>query len=192
MQSSKTTADSTAVALMRILKFSSKDLDANRDGVLTKGQKQRVWRWQLIRSILIWGVALWLASPLTQAQHVVGWSFSEKAVLYGWAALILLIIVGAFWFQRKTFRVLASGKVDSSHGPMNRRISYGKTNSYYIGTPEKSFDISYKVYTAFCDGEEYSLYYLPEIDYLLAAEHHPRAEVKDPVKPLTKRSGKNR
>lgn len=183
---SKTPFDAPDVALMQALKFSSKDLDANRDGLLTADQKRRIWRWQLGWSVLMWSIALfvaWLGQSGPSMWHI-------EAIRVLWVSLVVVLILVAFWLQQRVTRVLAAGKVVRAYGPMKRRMWKGERSdpAYYIRICEEEFEVSQNIYNFFCDGENYTLYYLPVIHYLLSVDHHPRPE--EPRKPSTKRSGK--
>jgi hypothetical protein len=189
---SKTTFEATNSALMRELGFSHKDLDANRDGMLTDRQRRQVSRWQLWKSGTLWFLAVCLACPFTQIHHFPHWPPMAKAGMLLWFGVVLVLVGNAFSFQRQTFRVLAAGQVMRTRGPIRRTAHFvPKGESYYaISTPGKELKVSEKIYGSFCEGKTYTLYYLPEIDYVLSAEFHPLPEPESAPISLSKRSGK--
>jgi hypothetical protein len=145
--------------LMRNLKFNSKDLDANRHGVLTTAQCRRLLWWQIQWMLSVSVIALlfigWciLAYPLPPNQLL------NTPVVWVFLSIILAVVLWMIWFWQRTRRIVMRGKVAAHHGPA---ICYRK-KLILSGTG---------ISGPFVEGGIYTVHVLPGINYLLSIECH--------------------
>lgn len=164
--------------LMPILKFTQHDLDENRHGVLTDSQRKRVWRWQgfiaLVLGLVLVAIVVVFMIYGSGPQDDPGIQAVNQTFRLAIVFIFVPFIGGLFWFQNRTVSTLKRGKVASTTGRM--RLEYtrhrGNNATYTLVMPDKRFNVSEEVFGTFIDGKTYTLYYVPQINYLLSAEHH--------------------
>jgi len=169
--------DPPNVRLMRTMKFGGKDLQANRDGFLTDNQRRSIQRGQMWGAIFWWIMAVVFASPAIFIATQQAWQ-NQFGV---WALIIasLACVTAAFWQQSKTRRVLKHNQTASVQGAVRRTMQLVYTGKvmipmFQVIVGDKTFTVPKNVHDAFIEGDDYTLYYVPETNQLLSAEETNR------------------
>ena len=153
------------------MNFGGKDLDTNRDGILSDGQRARIQRWDGCFTSVWWLMILCLASLMyINTLHI-----HSGLVSFGLFGMAMSFVGVAFWLQGKTRRALARNRVASIEGQVfrhRREVSSGKSSTiiWEIAVKDKTFSVSKSVYDAFFVNPVYRLYYVPELNELVSAE----------------------
>jgi hypothetical protein len=163
--------DPPNVRLMKTMKFGGKDLTANRGGILTEAQRKKIQRGQMWGAVGWWFMAIFMAVPVI---FIAKEPDSQIGVLF--LTLFALMFVGlAFWQQSKTRKVLEQNQTAAVSGVVSRRVDMVYTGKVFIPVhkvivDDKTFTVDSRVHDSFIEGEDYTLYYIPETDQLLSAE----------------------
>jgi hypothetical protein len=160
-------------ALMEAIGFSEDDLEANRRGVLSEAQRDRLRR-DRTRLLALTGVAL-------VSFAVSGWLcagsffYGANTSLFQVASfpfVIAIIILGVSRTQLGPWRNdWVTGKVAALEGRVRLDIGPGNPYSYYkIVVEGQTFGVRKDVFLAFKNGDLYRIYYGPNSKWLLSAE----------------------
>lgn len=172
-------------ALMDKLGFDDETLTANRDGYMTKAQRERL-RQTLEFSALAAG--LFMTGFVVAAYFLIRWLLSLSAIED--AASVFLVILGAAgvicipWLmytihtqQRQTRSDLEKGTVLAACGPAHLEVGWRvigvkvrTRNTHQLTIDSLRFAVSDAVLLAFHDGSPYCVYYLPHRKIILSAE----------------------
>ena len=149
------------------LVFTQEDLEANREGQLTEGQRAQL-RFALLRDTVMYGLLALL--PLgglvvvlsgSAERPVNGTLLALFAILFG---LLMIFIANLIRLTRAdltgTVKVAAGQAALYDSGRGLRSLSIGQQN----------FQISKQIYADFIDGKYYRVYYAPRLKRILSVE----------------------
>lgn len=174
--------------LMSKLGFSADDLAANRDGYMTKEQREQLRNDLLPFATLVMGLTMTVL--LIVAHFVIQWLLSlqdwNDNRIYG-MFLIILVIAGLICIpwgmldvairQHRTRLDLHKGIVKSACGPAQLEIGWRvmgirirTRNRHQLTIEGVRFGVSENVLLAFHAGTSYCVYYAPHRKIILSAE----------------------
>jgi hypothetical protein len=174
-------------ALIKAIGFTYADLDANRDGYMSKKQRAALSK---ERRFLFNTVAIIVGGTVILHLVVLLLNMMEGGeISYGLLGLVLIFLIPVFgalftWFQRNRLNAdLYKGSVYVVEGLISLHITdYGKKATfYYIYVQEEKFQLEKPVFDAFINGEPYAVYYAPHSKTILSAEYLRDAEVNELV-----------
>jgi hypothetical protein len=154
--------------LMQAIGFMEDDLEANREGHISRRQRVILENDQTFRNTLITFAAI-LAIPLTLLFSCI--SFSE----FGNTALFCFLIAGIIFFMRRSWaRVnddLRMGDVRAIEGWVKLDFANrGNWSLYSLAINGEIFSVKKSVFLAFKNGDPYRIYYAPHSKTILSAE----------------------
>ncbi|MBZ0293784.1 MAG: hypothetical protein K8L99_14550 [Anaerolineae bacterium] len=161
--------------LMNALDFTPQELEANKEGYLTKRQRHRLsdersfWRF-FDRLIKAASPILIILAALDGIR--IGDTISSRAVIISLMCIItftLLLYIGTRW--RKLDKDLSKGDVTAVEGIV-KLTRFRKRNgmAYRIYIHQEYFDVPGHIYIAFEQGKSYALYFTPHSRTLISAE----------------------
>jgi hypothetical protein len=175
--------------IMRVLEYTTDDVDANRAGRLGAWQRARIERRRrqyLISGILMTGLFLAI-------DYIIAWRPDAMATQPGIAIFVaifpLLTAVITGVMVTLLNRDLSAGRVERASGPITRASSSGyggyhpatgrhlrSRTRYTIQVGDKRFSVPGKTFSAFRGAEHvsYAVYYLPRTKIIVGAEQIER------------------
>lgn len=162
---------SSSEDLGRIFHFSEADLDSNRAGLLSPGQRTRLWRQDMLKML---GAAVCLvAGVLFNIALLAGWITAHGRGAGLGVALIVLGLVIAVW-SAETWLDLAAGTVLTADGYLRatERIAsgrYGPTTTYCFEIAGQTFDVPKEAHDEVHQGKR-RLYYLRRTRTVLSVD----------------------
>jgi hypothetical protein len=156
------------LGLMRAMRVSDKDLDANRRGILSDNQRCSL-RNQQFMTLLFWGfVALLGVLPLIFPGRWLPATDTNQLQLLGLAAFAIGM---AFWGQYNTGQALNKNEAVQITKALktSRRTENVKTVCRAI-LGQKKFKIEQNVYDWLQEGTVYTFYYIAQTNALLSIE----------------------
>jgi hypothetical protein len=113
------------------------------------------------------GFILALSWPLTQIDLRAGlWQGDVGLAI--WLLLLIGLLCLVIWQLRRMAMILSKGHVHAVRARFKRGVFTG--TPYIINIPDHQFKVDRAVYQAFGDQAEYTFYYVPMLDRLVAAE----------------------
>jgi hypothetical protein len=170
--------DNPTIRLMKAMRFGGKDLDLNRQGILSDSQKrllrQDFWGYGILTALLMpWFIIIFtsLFRPIMPDRGAGHPSIYFLAAVVGFT--ILLFICVLYWQNKniaKAHVVAFTGRVKKL--PAHRQYVIMVIN--HRDRAERLYNVGYWVYHAFIEDETYSVYSL-SFDQMraVAAEHLP-------------------
>jgi hypothetical protein len=154
--------------LMKAMKFSEKDLAANRQGLLSNAQRNtlrlRQW-WGALGWWLLVGIGTLVL--LSSGQ----WSTANSLNRLTCLVVILIGLGMAFWRQEKVSKILRHNRVAVVTGAIIKTHQFENSKALYQAfVGPKTFRINRMTYDCLQEGEEYHVYCLAEMDELLSIE----------------------
>jgi hypothetical protein len=162
------------VDLMQVLGFNEYDLEANRKGLLSNGQRRKIQ------------VEGYCAVLVLIAITTIGLAAGGLAIISGDRAQILggfVIIAGmvvlpsviAWWMSRHYNHILEKCEVRIMRGMIRKNVNPGFNANrsgfqFKIQMGSEEFPLSTEAFNAFVENREYYLYIAPHVKQILAAE----------------------
>jgi hypothetical protein len=153
--------------VLRALNSSEKDLDDNRCGYLSPTQRQRLLRKNTEWVSICFVGAMILTWPIAQILS----GTREAVISWLWTMVIWSLFLKEFYDQTLIHRALLVGRVEAVRGQVRVNGSIS-VHDDALGI-DKEFAVTRDIYQGFVYNEDYTLYFLPHIDQLVSAEHHP-------------------
>ena len=162
---------------MLALRFTEEDLEANRDGYLTKEQRSKLNRDR--RSWKIFLVLALAAAPFGTIMAIVDGirihdTFSSRVGIIG---LLWIVVFGAIvylWFKKKALdRDLLKGDVVVVEGTVQtgrRFLRQRGSPPYFLNVEGISWNVDTYIVFGFANGDPYAIYYAPHSKTMLSAE----------------------
>lgn len=180
MEPEETTVDLDR-SLSRALRFDQETLLANRDGYMTKKQRetlrQAAYRQQINLGLLIVTIAVAILGILLLETRAYGRLYVSTPVLVFMLALVGVGALGAafLWSRRRELRAdLHKGVVETVVGRARLIIVPRRYYAdYKVRVGLQKFSVTKQVLLAFKDAESYRMYYAPFSMTLLSAEPAP-------------------
>ena len=151
--------------LGKLLNFTDADLKANRTGNLTEKQRKHL-EWEVNKSRILLGLLVFgyliliydLVTTVMQNQPITT-AMIRNTVGFG----IVWSFFGYNFYQKMRYhqKILASNTVESIDGVLWRseeRVFLSST-LHYVGIADKKFRVKTKIYNAFAEDEQYTLYF---------------------------------
>lgn len=163
-------------ALIKAIGFTYADLDANRDGYMSKKQRAALSKERqfLLYTITIGVVGIAILYAIILLRNVIeGREISYNIVLIAFIFFVPVLGFLFTWFNRNQLNSdLYKGTVYVVEGVISLHITdYGKKATfYYMYVQEEKFRLEKPVFEAFVDGEPYAIYYAPNSKTILSAE----------------------
>jgi hypothetical protein len=159
--------------LMRALEFSEYDLEANRKGLLSSGQR---------RKIQVEGYCAIFVLIIMTSLGIAGGAFAmlsgDRAGFLGG----LMIIIGmcvlpsaiAWGMSRHYQTILQKKQIRTMRGTIRKqtasRFNHSSGRNFKIQVGDEEFAVSPAAFNAFVENREYRLYIAPHVKQILAAE----------------------
>jgi hypothetical protein len=160
MKSSNMLPLSSEADLKAVFKITDKDLDDNHHGRLSPAQIRQIRGWQGLWSVVVWGGVAGLAWVVTHGS-------ASTDLVRAFVIVMSVFILSLFWLQAAARRAVFIGTVKMLQG---RIIKDRLSTAYTISLSDHTFVVEAQVYEAFVNEAAYTLYYVPQIQYLVAAE----------------------
>lgn len=161
--------------LMQAIGFTEEDLDANREGYMSKRQRVILGSNRTFWNTLTTFAAI-LAIPLAFLFSFCSFiSAPSSSFKLGNMALFCLLIAGIIYFmKRKWARViddLRTGDVSAIEGRVKLDFAdRGNWSLYSLAISGEIFNVKKSVFLAFKNGDPYRIYYAPHSKTILSAE----------------------
>lgn len=162
---------------MSILRFTEEDLQANREGYLTKSQRSKLNRdrtsWKIFTALALgaipFGTVMAILDGIRRHDTV-----ASRIGIIGLICIVCSCIAVYVWLDIKRLdRDLHKGDVQVVEG----RVQVGErlfrrrgTPRYYVSLQGISWNVGYIVSSAFKNGDPYAIYYAPHSKTILSAE----------------------
>lgn len=156
--------------LMAAIGFTEDDLESNRQGVITAGQKARFNREYRKRAfsqlpclaLFACFTAMFLSAGLVSGQ-------------LGLGVVLLLLIIGFIVYQlrRREQGVtdMRGGDVQNIEGRVQLdATNMGNTQRFIVSVLDQTFNVKKEIFLAFKNGDPYIIYYVPHSKTILSAE----------------------
>jgi Flp pilus assembly protein TadB len=172
--------------LQDTLDFTAEDLQANRDGYMTKRQRRRIHN--LRKESRRARKALWI---VLIGLVVSAFWFSEGILTLPIVILIMILAIDVFISSLSISRMnqdLYKGLIDDVEGKLRligREQGQGHKNNYTIKIAQKKFSIPLDAYLRLRNGGIYCIYFAPNTHTLLSIE------AIDTISHLTEEDGNN-
>jgi hypothetical protein len=156
--------------LMSALRFDQEDLEANRDGYMTKKQRRRLDNLQ--SQWMMWTVLAGGFGTIVSLSLFIIWSVGNflPLLMVGGATIVLVVY---FWSRHKQLRNdLYKGIVSYVEGDIHLDAFYRYKGNprYSIQVENLEFKISYAFFSVLIEGAPYCIYYIAASHMILSAE----------------------
>lgn len=170
---------SQQIALMKVIGFTEDDLDANRDGYMSKKQRGALSRerqqWLKFIAIIIGGTSV-LYTLFLLKSIIRGDQFPDNILIIAFICLAAALMSMYMGFKRSRVNAdLRKGDVYIAEGLISlyiQKIQNGQLvfYIYHADIQQQRFKLEKTVYDAFVNGEPYAIYYAPNSKTILSAE----------------------